>query len=129
MGKFSRDKGKRGERELFKILNDYLGEPLFGRNLIQSREGGADSDSQLPVAIEVKYQETLRLPAWLEQTKQQAADAGKLPVLAYRRSREPWTCLLVLTPTQLGQLLASRDSWDIPVLQYLEIIDYASKKS
>jgi len=100
-GRSSRTKGASGEREFFKLLNDHLGYEAFKRNLVQTREGGADSETDLPVSIEVKRQEKLSLPAWLQQSREQAKRAGKVPVLAYRRSREPWTILVEMSVEQL----------------------------
>ena len=101
-----RDKGKRGEREFFNLMNELLGEQdAFVRNLTQTRGGGEDWDTQYPVAVEVKRQENLPYPAAIRQTKEQAAKAGKIPVLAHKRNREDWNVLLVLTPYQFARVL------------------------
>lgn len=97
-GRSSRRKGAGAERELFKLLNKELGIELFRRNLVQSRIGGPDNQDAkvLGVSLEVKRQEKLNLPAWIEQAVQQA-EPGTLPVLAYRRSDEPWRILAIHT--------------------------------
>ena len=102
-GKGRRNKGARGEREFFALLNKHLPERLrLSRELAQSRDGGLDG-SVAQVAIEVKRQERLRLNDWLKQAR--LGSNGSLPVVAYRQSREPWRCLVELTPVQLAALI------------------------
>ena len=72
MGKPSRDKGKRGEREIAGLLRDY---GYDARRGVQYH-GGADSPDVvgLPgVHIEVKRTETLSLYPAMEQAKHDAA--------------------------------------------------------
>ena len=88
----SRTKGAAAEREVFKILSDALGVKVE-RNLIQTREGGADT-SVGDWAIEVKRQETLSIAAWWEQAVEQAKRVNKMPMLIYRRSRQPWKVIV-----------------------------------
>lgn len=94
-GRGSRRKGATAERELFNLLNEKLGRQVFKRNLLQSRQGGADNEGETALAIEVKRCETLALPAWIKQAKEQAKP-GQLPVVAYRRSGEEWQYLAVM---------------------------------
>jgi len=93
MGKMQRNKGAQGERELFSLLSDGLGLNIT-RNLVQTRSGGADTMDIPGFAIEVKRQEALKINEWWEQTLMQAAD--RIPVLAYRQSRQPWRFLIAL---------------------------------
>ena len=112
-----RDKGKRGEREFFNLMNELLGEQdAFVRNLTQVRGGGEDGDTQYPVAVEVKRQENLSYPAAIRQAKEQAAKAGKVPVLAHKRNREYWNVLLILTPDQFALLLSEHREIFEPLL-------------
>ena len=98
-----REKGARGEREFFAILNIYLPERLrIKRELGQTREGGLDGVST-SVGIEVKRQETLNLPKWLKQAREGAE--GKVPVVAYRQNGAEWSCLVELTPVQLASFM------------------------
>ena len=90
MGAFSRSKGAQGERELANELTAELGVKV-ARNLLQVREGGYDLKG-LPIALEVKRQESLNLKAWWGQTIDQAGEL--LPVLAYRQNRKPWKFIL-----------------------------------
>ena len=87
MGKASRQKGQRGEREVCQILAEHLGGE-FKRNLMQPQEGGFDILGLDEYAIEVKFQEKLQIEKWWEQTVEQAED--RIPVLFFRRSREAW---------------------------------------
>lgn len=106
-GKASRNKGAAAERELFNLLNAHLGTVEFRRNILQSAIGGQDSMSarnpfeMLPVALEVKRCETLAFPKWIAQAKEQAKP-GQLPALAWRRSQEPWTIAVMMTPEQFA---------------------------
>lgn len=117
----SLNRGKRGEREVVKILQRvvdkvYLetlnskfysaGEPghsievyqelgkapVIQRNTLQSDRGGQDMAGISFLAVEVKFCETYALPAWWRQTCAQATN-GKIPVLFFRRSFVDWTVL------------------------------------
>jgi len=66
MGKFSRDKGARGERELIQELSALLGIEA-GRNLNQTAVGGADCVEFPGISIEIKRCETLEIAAWWRQ--------------------------------------------------------------
>ena len=88
MSRASRQKGQRGEREICKLLAEKLGGE-YKRNLMQTQEGGYDVLGLDGYAIEVKFQEKLQIEKWWEQTVQQAS-VERLPVLFFRRSREPW---------------------------------------
>jgi Holliday junction resolvase len=89
-----RAKGANGERELFNLLADRLG-TVVRRNLSQTREGGADTISLPGIALEVKRQEELCVGSWWRQTVEQAGE-DDVPVLAYRKSRQPWTFMVPL---------------------------------
>lgn len=102
-GKGRRSKGAAGEREVFALLNGKLKREVFKRNISQARGGGCDSDNNPIVAIEVKRQQQLQLSAWLEQAKQQAKP-GQIPVLAYRRNREPWQFLIIADASTFADL-------------------------
>ena len=89
MGKSSQRKGRAAEMELVKILRD---------NGFNVRPGEAVSYGTEPdivglpgIHVEVKRHEALRIGEWTQQAE---ADAEKfhdgLPVVFFRRSREPW---------------------------------------
>jgi hypothetical protein len=95
-GKFSRDKGQRGEREAIGLLQPIIHDvcaalgrdiPKLQRNLLQSDCGGCDLHGLEWLALEVKRQETLNVAAWWDQTVRQATN-GRVPVLLYRRNGE-----------------------------------------
>ena len=92
-GARSRNKGAAAEREFLRLLGDELGAELK-RNIVQTREGGADCLEVKGWAIEVKRQERLSRPTWWRQTVEQSHRVGAEPMLAYRRSREPWTVIV-----------------------------------
>jgi hypothetical protein len=89
MGRMSRNKGARGEREFLELLGTELGE-MLARNLQQTRGGGADCLMVKGWAIEVKRCESLSRPTWWRQAVKQAEREGVQPMLAYRRNKEPW---------------------------------------
>lgn len=92
----SRNKGKRGEREVVKLLQAVIDgvqnkdeKIRLQRNSLQSDGGGMDIVGLEGYAIEVKYQENLQLEQWWRQTVVQSK--GRLvPVLVYRKSHSPW---------------------------------------
>ena len=92
MAKLSRDKGKRGEREVVEMLKAYGFEAHRG----QQFRGGSDSPDvihDIPgVFIEVKRKETFSLYPALEKAKGEAG--GKVPVIFHRRSGKPWVVVL-----------------------------------
>lgn len=115
-GRRSRNKGAAAEREVLRLLGDELGRVL-ARNLMQSRDGGADCLQVAGWAIEVKRCERLSRPKWWAQAKAQAAERGAQPLLLYRRSREPWAAWIHTRDGgyREGSLLdaanAIRESW------------------
>lgn len=90
MGKMSRDKGKRGERELAALLREYGYDAKRG---VQYK-GGTDSPdvTGLPgIHIECKRVEALRLYDALTQAK---ADAGdNMPVIIHRKNDCEWVVI------------------------------------
>ena len=101
MSASQRNKGARGERELFGILADLLG-TCVRRNVDQARNGGADGMEVPGWAIDCKRVESGFRGEWWSQAIDQAQRAGRRPALAYRASRQPWRVRL-----WLGDALAS----------------------
>lgn len=101
MSKFSREKGKRGEREVARIIQDVVNEvfgenaPRIQRNTLQSDKGGFDLVGLEDFAIEVKRHEKLNVKAWWRQTVKQAGK-DKLPVLFYRQNNTPWSVMCII---------------------------------
>jgi hypothetical protein len=106
----SRTKGKVGEREVKNLLNAALGYEAFKRNVMQSREGGCDLESDLPVAIEVKRQQNVQLNQFVAQAREQGRAINKTPVLFYRRNGEPWSVLVDMTTDEFVEYLKWRVS-------------------
>ena len=109
----SRNKGKRGEREIVDMLQPVVNEiylahgklPVYlKRNSLQTDCGGEDIAGLDWLALEVKYQETTNLTAWWAQTLKQAG-SSKEPVLIYRKNRMPWMAKLKLRTIVEGGIL------------------------
>ena len=91
MGRMSREKGKRGEREVARILRDYgfdarRGEQYCGAN------GDADVVGLPGIHIEVKRVERLELYTALSQAKHDARD-GEQPIVVHRRNDCEWVVI------------------------------------
>lgn len=94
-GKTSRNKGKRGERELAKALQDFLG--IDARRGIQYK-GTPDSPDVITdidnLHIECKRVERFNLYKSLDQARDDAGN--KIPVIAHRKNRKPWVIVVEL---------------------------------
>lgn len=95
-GNTSRQKGKRGERELARLLTE---QGFEARRGVQYR-GGPDSPDVLcpdlpDLHFEVKRTERLRLYDAVEQAVAEAGD-NQVPVVAHRRNRHGWVAVLRL---------------------------------
>ena len=90
----SREKGKRGERELAQWLTDHGYPATRGAQ----HRGGPDSPDvlceRLPVHWEVKRTEHLSLYSAVAQAAGEAG--GQMPVVAHRRNGGPWLAVLRL---------------------------------
>ena len=85
MGKASREKGKRGERELASRLREY---GYDARRGVQYH-GGEDSPDVvgLPgIHIEAKHQEQMRLYDWMAQAKRDASGSGNIPTVFHKKN-------------------------------------------
>lgn len=92
MGKTSRDKGKRGERELANFLKE---KGYKARRGVQY-QGGPDSPdvTGLPgIHVECKRTEALRLYDAMKQAKNDA-DPFSLPAVFHRRNNEDWVVIM-----------------------------------
>lgn len=94
MSRRERDKGARGEREVATVLRGYGLEvdrtPNSGGLHIPGDVTGLEG-----FHLEIKRQETLRLPLWVRQAVEEAPEASE-PVVVYRQSGEPWRVVLTL---------------------------------
>jgi Holliday junction resolvase len=91
VGRMSRTKGAAGERELAKLIRSYGFEcERTGRNGRTSE----DVTHGLPnTHVECKRDERLSVDAMVRQAERDAAP-GLVPVVAFRRSRQPWRVVL-----------------------------------
>lgn len=92
MGKASRDKGKRGERELAKLLQErgydaHRGQQYCGAN------GDADVIGVPGLHIEAKRTERLTAYPFLDQAIADARE-DELPVVAHRPNGKQWIAIL-----------------------------------
>lgn len=90
MGRMSKEKGKRGEREAAAELDRVLG--LTARRGVQYAGGNGSPDVLHDldgVHIEVKRAETLKLYEALRQATEDAG-LGSVPVVMHRRNGQPW---------------------------------------
>jgi hypothetical protein len=92
-GRMSREKGRRAEIELHKLLSEELGF-VVTRNRDQAHKGGADGLDVPGFALECKRHETLALPAWWRQSVKQGESIQREPICFFRKSREPWRALI-----------------------------------
>lgn len=93
MSRMSREKGRRAEIELCKLLSGELGIEVV-RNVDQARNGGADCLQVKGFAIECKRTERLSRPTWWAQAMEQGTKAQAEPLVFYRRNGEPWQALI-----------------------------------
>ena len=94
-GRTSQRKGRAGELELARLLQEY------GYNVEPGRAvsyGSTPDIVSLPgVHIECKRAEQLRPYSWLEQAERDAVRFGAgLPAVFFRRSRSPWLVVMKL---------------------------------
>lgn len=102
MGKASRDKGKRGEREVANLLCDATG--VAWKRGLQSRGGGQEVPDVYTrvypwdrLHIEVKRNERLNVWAAMDQARSDARE-GAIPVVIARRNRGGWIVVMDLGP-------------------------------
>lgn len=91
-GKRNRAKGARAEREVCHIINAITGGEVK-RELSQTRDSGSDVRWG-PFLLEVKFHQNVAMPAWQKQASANAAQAGMVPAVVYRRPEEQfWVSL------------------------------------
>lgn len=94
MGKYSRDKGARGERELANILKSYGYEARRGQQFC-GLNGDADVVGLPGVHIEVKRTERFKLYDAMEQSERDAKD-DEIPVVITRKNGQQWVVCIKL---------------------------------
>lgn len=88
MGKASKEKGKRGERELAAVLREHGYSARRGQQFCGA-SGDADVIGLEGIHIEVKRTETLRLYDALAQAKADARP-GEKPAVFHRKNNHKW---------------------------------------
>lgn len=92
MGKASREKGKRGEREFALFCRDQ-GYDCHRTAQYRGNTGAAGDVEGLPgIHVEVKRTETLKLWDYMNQSVHDSEQEGKgnLPIVAWRKNDHPW---------------------------------------
>jgi len=85
MGKRQRDKGLRGELEV-RHLFEKAGFTVRG---LEGLGDGLVVMEDLILHLETKRQERIQIDLWSDQAEAEAPK-GAVPVVVYRRSRQPW---------------------------------------
>ena len=95
MGKAEREKGKRGEREVAKILREHGFTDARRTQQFAGRTGDSSDVVGLEgFHIEVKRQEKAAIYEWRAQARR---DCGPdTPIVVFRRSGDPWMVLIDL---------------------------------
>lgn len=100
MGKYSKDKGKRGERMLASTLRGYGFEKAHrGAQNAGKAKGGDDAPDVLGlpgIHIECKFVEKLNLRDAMAQSQADADGTGDIPVVMHKTSRKPWLVTMTL---------------------------------
>lgn len=96
----SRDKGKRGERELANLLKSYGYDCRRGQQYCGSN-GDADVVGLPGVHIEVKRRERLDIYEAVEQAKKDAKPE-ELPIVFFRKNNSEW---LMIMPMDAGMAM------------------------
>ena len=109
MGKASRDKGKRGEREAAAELNR-----LFDCEARRAQQYcGADGDADIKCDIdglqfEVKRQERMQMYKWMDQAESDKRYT-EIPVVLTRQNNKPW--LLAVKLDDLPAMIEAFNSY------------------
>jgi len=96
MGARAGPKGKSGEREMVKWLQDNIYCSLE-LDRVYNQSSGHSSDVETPdFIIEVKRRETLDLDSWWLQAAiaARSATGARIPVVAFRQNRHKWEFLI-----------------------------------
>lgn len=114
MGKSQREKGRRGEVELAKVLRLYGYDTRRG----QQFHGGPDSPDVvgLPgIHIECKRVEQIRIYDWMSQSR---SDSGEdIPVVMFRKNNCKW-----LVTMELGDWIELYREWEAGVTDMLKYL-------
>lgn len=95
MGKMSRDKGKRYERELASIFREYGYKDAHRTSQYCGNTGDASDVVGLPgIHIEAKHQERIQIYDWMAQAIHDSAKSGDMPTVFFRKNHaETLVCM------------------------------------
>lgn len=114
MGKMSRDKGKRFERQLAGIFRGYGYTDARRTAQYCGNTGDASDVVGLPgIHVEAKHVEKMQLYDWMEQAKRDAAGTGEKPVVFHKKNNHE-----ILVTMQLDTFFELYREWESG--QYLE---------
>ncbi len=97
----SKDKGKRGERQVAELLRQYGYKARRGQQF--NGIDGKDVVGFTGHHVEVKYTEAFRLYQALEQATADGS-MGEIPIVFYRKNGKPWV-VVMLAEDYLGEVL------------------------
>lgn len=95
MGKMSRDKGKRGEREWSKLCQEYGFDCRRTSQYCGKTGDAADVVGIEGIHQEVKRVEKLNIDTAMEQAVRDCN--GKTPIVAHRKNGKPWYVTMLAT--------------------------------
>lgn len=108
MGKMSRDKGKRFERQLAGIFREYGYADSRRTAQYCGNTGDASDVVGLPgIHVEAKHVEQMRLYEWMDQAKRDAAGTGKKPVVFHKKNNHE-----ILVTMQLDTFFELYREWE-----------------
>lgn len=107
----SREKGRKGEAELAKILREHGYEARRGQQFCGAN-GDADVVGLPGYHIECKRVEKLNLEAAIEQSKRDARQ-GEIPIVVHRKNRQEWQVTISLEAF-LEIIKAKEEASEIP---------------
>ena len=108
MGKMSRDKGKRFERQLARIFREYGYSDSRRTAQYCGNTGDASDVIGLPgIHVEAKHQEKMRLYDWMDQAKRDSKNTGNMPVVFHRKNNHE-----ILVTMQLDTFFDIYREWE-----------------
>ncbi len=94
MGKMSRDKGKRYEREIAGMLRDYGYDARRTAQNCGKSGDAADVVGLDGIHIECKHQEAIKIYDYMEQAKRDSKGTGNKPTVFFRKNNhETLVCM------------------------------------
>lgn len=87
-GRFSKEKGKRFERELARALRSYGYEARRSAQYNGKTGEAADLLGMPGLHIEAKHCEKMRLYDWYDQAKRDASGTGYIPIVVHRQNNK-----------------------------------------